>query len=113
MQFEGMQFCRRYVCLRHACLMSAEEVIVKKIDHSCYKRNNSLQLSVRIYRHNESLNESRSRYARFVHYELVGRKHRVVPRGREPSRVPVKRLALGHFYDYCQQSIKPETTFKT
>ena len=68
--------------------MSAEEVIVKKIDRSCYKRNNSLQLSVRIYCHNESLNESRSRYARCVHYELVGRKHRVVPRDREPSRVP-------------------------
>ena len=76
--------------------ISAEEVMVKKIDHSSYKLEIllSLQLSVRIYRDNiESLNESRSRYARFVHYELVGCKHRVVPRDREPTRVPVKRLA--------------------
>ena len=86
--------CLSKVWLFASCMSysMSGEVIVKKIDHSCYKRNNYSQLSVRIYRHNESLNESRSRYARFVHYELVGRKHQVVPRDREPSRVPVKRL---------------------
>ena len=70
---------------------------VDSLENDCDVFEKAVQLPVVVHHNKEPhlLDECRSRYAKFLIYQYVEHKPRVVTRTRDraPSRIPVKRLA--------------------